>query len=1250
MKGWSEGHPRIFTVSNLVSNQPLICCSLGGVLVQALIDTGSMKSFITRQIYEQLRPKQEVQPTAQRCYGITGQPLPVHGTVQTTLSFPNNPIVSYPGDFLVSDHLLEPLQCIIGWDFLTSNELQLSFHENSHYFLHGSHGETPLLPTNATHISHNTFSGGDTKKTCLLVQSSSKGPVPVTLSEDLCLSGRTEVLVTGRLPKGYTDQLGMITPTPNIEGNILSAYSVSQANGRCILVRLMNVANYDIELHAGQKVSDFCPLLEAPTSLTDNSSYSLHVSNAPPPSDVQKQLENALSPSLLPMERDILLQTLLKYSDVFDDKVLGHTGVITHKIDTGNAVPIRQLPRRLPYAYRQETSKQITDMLNQGVIQPSHSPWASPIVLVKKKDGSFRFCVDYRKLNAVTRKDAHPLPRVDDLLDSLQGASMFSTLDLRSGYWQISMEPHDREKTAFATRDGLWEFLRMPFGVSNGCATFQRAIEIVLSGLTYETCLCYFDDVIIPSNSLNQQCERLSLILERFRQHNLRVKASKCTFGAPSVQYLGHVVSSKGIHTDPEKIKAVSALSDPKNLEQVRSFLGLSGYYRKFIPNFATLSAPLVSLTKKHSKFHWGENEHNAFITLKSLLCQAPVLAYPQFDKKFILQTDASDLGLGAVLTQYDSFGNERPISYASRPLTPREKDYSATEKEALAAVYAIDHFRVYLLGRDFTLVTDHSALRWLHSVEPKGRIARWVMQLQEYSFDIKHRAGTANGNADALSRLPSNFITTCATSIFMDKSLQEAQRHDPNLNKIMEIKSLGLPKPPFFAWAKDPQLRVFWDEWDDLFLHNGLLVKRLSTETSFPNYAFVLPASLVDSVLHGIHCSPFSGHLGIKRTIHRARERFYWPKMTHQITEFVKNCVTCAQYKLDSQHHQAPLKPIEVNEPFVFWAMDYMGPLPETSRGNKHLLVIMDHFTKWCEVFPTKDQKARTVAEVLVSKVFSRFGPPTVLHSDQGRNFESNVMHEICDLMGVHKSRTTAYHPQCDGLVERQNRTLQGMLAAYVSSHKDDWDLWVDLAVYAYNTSRHESTGFSPYEMVFGRIARTPLKVDLGLPLKDPQTQSEYSEIIRKRLCNIKKVAQGHLVNSRNDQKRRASSNCTWKPFSVGQTVWLRRPKSWKFGMRWVGPYQIISVQGVNYKIRSQQGKDTVVHHNNVKLCTIPFQRGEPFCPVPENGEINVSPGNLGLQGIQREQQNDLPALNRPAYLRQNIRPPLRFGEYITH
>ncbi len=271
------------------------------------------------------------------------------------------------------------------------------------------------------------------------------------------------------------------------------------------------------------------------------------------------------------------------------------------------------------------------------------------------------------------------------------------------------------------------------------------------------------------------------------------------------------------------------------------------------------------------------------------------------------MQTDASDLGLGAVLTQLDHHGDEHVISYASRPLTDREKSYSATEKEALAVVFATDHFRVYLLGKDFTLVTDHSALRWLHSVEPKGRLARWVMQLQEYSFDVKHRAGTANGNADALSRLPSEPLVSCATTMLPGTNLYTAQVNDNTISKIIEMKSLDLPKPPFFAWEKDPLLKTFWYIWDDLFLHNGMLVKRLGTSIS--NYAFVIPNELITFVLKGIHCSPFSGHLGIKRTLKRARERFYWPKMALHITESVKTCIVCAQSKLAPHHKQAPLQ-----------------------------------------------------------------------------------------------------------------------------------------------------------------------------------------------------------------------------------------------------------------------------------------------------------------------------------------------------
>ena len=477
--------------------------------------------------------------------------------------------------------------------------------------------------------------------------------------------------------------------------------------------------------------------------------------------------------------------------------------------------------------------------------------------------------------------------------------------DLRSGYWQISVYPQQQEKTAFVTPDGLWEFVRLPFGVTGGggAATFQRAIEIVLSGLTYDTCLCYFDDIIIPSNSIQQQCERLTTVLSRFRTHNLRVKASKCTFAADQVLFLGHVVSSKGVHTDPAKIKAVSLLPEPKTVEQVRTFLGLAGYYRRFIPDFATIASPLVNLTKKMAKFAWDSQHQHAFHTLKSLLCRAPVLAYPNLNKQFILQTDASDLGLGAVLSQKDHLGKEHVIAYASRSFPERKKNYSVTEKEALAIIFAFNQFRVYLLGSTFLLVTDHSALRWLHSLEQKGRLGRWVMDLQEFSFNIQHRPGTSHTNADSLSCLslsaPENgigsdcemgFLPACATTLAPASSLLDAQLTDPELSKVMELKSQGFHKPPAFVWAQNKFLRTLWNCWDHSYLQDELLVKMPDKHLSFPQYAFVIPKALTPSALQGIHSSPFSGHLGVNKSLFRARNRFYWPKMTVDIRDLLES------------------------------------------------------------------------------------------------------------------------------------------------------------------------------------------------------------------------------------------------------------------------------------------------------------------------------------------------------------------------
>ena len=548
-------------------------------------------------------------------------------------------------------------------------------------------------------------------------------------------------------------------------------------------------------------------------------------------------------------EKHKLEQLLFEYADVFSDEH-GCVDVVTHKIDGGNNAPIKQRPRRLPYTYRDEAGKHIKEMLDKNVIQPSTSARASPVVLVRKKDGQLRFCVDYRKLNQISKCEAFPLPNISDLLDSLQDAKMFSTLDLHRAYWQIPMDHTDREKTAFTTQNGLYEFLHMPFGLESAPSTFQRMMEIVLSGLSFETCLCCLDDVIIFSRTFDEHCTRLQTVLLRLREHNLRMKLSKCTFGSRQVRYLGHLISEDGVKPDPTKIEAVQNLSTPNSIKSARHFVGLASYYRRFIKGFSTIAAPLTDLTKKNAHFEWSEACELAFKTLKALLCSAPVLSYPNLAQAFILQMDASDFGLGAISSQKDESGNEKVVAYASRTLTDGERKFSATEKEALAVVFGTKQFRVYLLGRKFELITDHNALRWLKSMEPKGIIARWFMDLQEFEFSITHKSGRLHTNVDALSRLPRTDEPATnepehVSTVTMDPTvnLHASQRNDPTISKVIESKLQNKGRPSFRAWRDDPDLRCFWFNYNKLVLRNGskIITRRFQqTRNSFPDYSVV--------------------------------------------------------------------------------------------------------------------------------------------------------------------------------------------------------------------------------------------------------------------------------------------------------------------------------------------------------------------------------------------------------------------------
>ncbi|TPX45345.1 hypothetical protein SeMB42_g04060 [Synchytrium endobioticum] len=476
--------------------------------------------------------------------------------------------------------------------------------------------------------------------------------------------------------------------------------------------------------------------------------------------DLPADLNIGLASELSDAELHQILVLVHEYKELFTEQNLQapvDPSAAQHKIElTSSKIP-HEPPRRHSPKQRQVIKESIQSQLDRNVIRPSSSPFAAGIVLIPKKNtDELRFCIDYRQLNKITKKDVYPLPRIDDALDALGGSTYFSTFDLRSGYWQIPVAEADKEKTAFISHEGLYEYNVMPFGLTNAPATFQRLMDVVLSGLKWQCCLVYLDDIVIFSKSFDGHIEDIRRVFQRLKERRLQLKSSKCHICCQEISYLGHRITPQGIRPDPAKLDAVKLFPKPMNVKEVERFLGLAGYYRRFIAQFAMIAAPLTELTKKNVPWHWTSLEETAFQDLKNRLTSDPILALPDFSRgfQFKVQTDASDVGIGAILCQEDANRKERVIAYASRKLTPLELKWHTQEKEALAIVWACSMFRHYLIGDPFVIESDHGSLQWLNTAT-KGRLARWAMSMSEYDYQIRHRSGKRNANADALSRAP---------------------------------------------------------------------------------------------------------------------------------------------------------------------------------------------------------------------------------------------------------------------------------------------------------------------------------------------------------------------------------------------------------------------------------------------------------------------------------------------------------------